>query len=158
MNYWILCSLSVLERYLTVSANTDLVWTAGAKSLQHRWQYFSSTSTGWGEICASAFLAFKGTYDSEWLILKWLNEMGSKMWFQNTCGEVNWTFRTDSSSESNMLHFLGSPWANPGPWTHSGHSLDTQKFDFDRKWRINAKYIIISSDIRWREVLFIFGE
>ena len=47
---------------ITVPANTYLGWVAGAKSLQQRRQCFSSTSNGWGEICASAhaFLAFLG--------------------------------------------------------------------------------------------------
>ena len=58
INYWILW----FWKGITVPANTYLGWVAGAKSLQQRRQCFSSTSNGWGEICASAhaFLAFLG--------------------------------------------------------------------------------------------------
>ena len=59
--------------------NTDLVWVADAKSLQQRRQCFNSTSYGCGEICVYAhFLRFQGTYDSEWVILKWSDETGWK--------------------------------------------------------------------------------
>ena len=58
---------------IDVPASTCLGWVAGAKSLQQRQRQ--------GEICASAhaFLGFLfGNYNSEWVILKWLNETGPK--------------------------------------------------------------------------------
>ena len=61
------------------STNTDLVWVADAKSLQQSRQCFISTSDGCGEICVyPRFFTFLGTYDSEWVILKWPDETGSK--------------------------------------------------------------------------------
>ena len=30
-------------------------------------------------------MRFSGSLDSEWIQFEWLDEMGSKFWFQNTC-------------------------------------------------------------------------
>ena len=43
-------------------------------------------------VCMRIFLRFQGTYDSEWVILKWSDETGWKFWLQNTCGEVKTNF------------------------------------------------------------------
>ena len=61
MNYWILCSLSVLERYYCAGKHR-LGLGCRAMSLQQRRQCLSSTSDGCGEICvfAYAFIAFLG--------------------------------------------------------------------------------------------------
>ena len=62
-----------------VPTNTDLVWVADAKSLQQRRQFLTALHMAVEKfVCMRIFLRFQGTYDSEWVILKWSNETGWK--------------------------------------------------------------------------------
>ena len=75
MNYWILCSLLVLERYYSAGKHR-LSLGCRAMSLQQRRQCLSSTWDGCGEICvfAHAFIAFLGYF---WF---WMGDIEVARW------------------------------------------------------------------------------
>ena len=59
-----------------------------------------SESTFWLEITSQSghpglrciCERFRGSLDSEWVSFEWIDETGSKFWFQNTCGKVKSDF------------------------------------------------------------------
>ena len=58
---------------------------------------------------AEVFGRFQGIYDSEWVILKRLDEASSKFGFQNTCKKVKSDFQNRFELRILMIYFFGSP-------------------------------------------------